>query len=64
MSTSPRLLLQISGSTAGFAFEKKLPKKVSCYQVSKCFFFIETSFYKLVYTNSVSFNYKIPSGIT
>ena len=38
MSTSPPLLLQISGSTAGFAFEKKLPKKVSCYQVSKCFF--------------------------
>ena len=63
MSTSPPLLLQISGSTAGFAFEKKLPKKVSCYQVSKCFFYRNKFLYAGLY-KLVSFNYKIPSGIT
>ena len=63
ISTPPLLLFKISGSAPGFAFKKKPPTKVSIYQVRKRFFFIETSFYKLVYINSVSFNYKRPSGI-
>ena len=38
-----------------FGFKKKPPKKVS---IKKKFFLQETSFYKLVYINSVSSNYK------
>ena len=56
ISTPSLLLFKISGSAPGFAFKKKPPTKVSIYQVRKRFFFIETSFHKLVYINSVSFN--------